>query len=107
MVAGEHKLEVALPSVCRFADADESEGEKGLWLSPLSLLQVSSDQNANCYKQGARSAPFPHSCTFLLQKPRLHCLLSAPGHQEAYIQSVAGEKQRSRLSLEGREVHRL
>lgn len=41
MVAGEHKLEVALPSVCRFADADESEGEKGPWSvsfeSPSSL----------------------------------------------------------------------
>lgn len=54
MVTGEHRLEVALPSVCRFADADESEGERGPWLSPLSLLQVSSDQNANCYKQGDR-----------------------------------------------------
>lgn len=59
MVAGEQKLEVALPSVCRFEDADASEGEKGLWLSPLSLLQVSSDQNANCCKQEDRSVPSP------------------------------------------------
>lgn len=59
MVAGEQELEVALPSVCRFVMQMSQRERRDLGVSPLNLLQVSSDQNANNYKQGGRSNAFP------------------------------------------------
>lgn len=75
---------------------------KDLGVSPLSLLQVSSDQNANSYKQEGRSTPPAPtlSCCWSQDHARGSSQLEQR-QQEAYIQCAAGEKEHSWLSLEG------
>lgn len=78
---------------------------KDLGVSPLSLLQVSSDQNANSYKQGGRSTPpLPSPRTFLWLELR-DCARGTSQleqrQREAHIQCAAGEREHSWPSLEG------